>query len=195
MCATGAAPVNNIPMTSSSALASVVVVLLLAQGAMIPASFTTKARFSTGPTVLSLSTAVATIEPRPGAPAYRWLRVYFYAFPLTPADVARAVRGSIAPLEQRWMSKAAKPAEYNVSHAVLQFGVDKDGTVWQIDLSVPGHSCTIAASDQEAKAVLQEYRFDGTRLRLKSKGTHTCEKFGWDVDLTLPVFTAAAPGR
>jgi hypothetical protein len=164
--------------------------------AVTPASFTTKARFSSGATSLSLPTAVATIEPRLGAPGYRWLRVRFYAFPLTPADVEAVTKGNVEPLEQRWKSKlAGKPAEYNVSNAVLQFGVDKDGKVWQVDLSVPGHTCTIAASDQEATALLQDFRFDGTRLRLKTKGKHSCERLAWDVDLTLPIFATGSPAR
>jgi hypothetical protein len=161
--------------------------------AVTPASFTTNARFSSGATSLSLSTAVATIEPRLGAPGYRWLRVRFYAFPLTPADVAAVTKGNVEPLEQRWKSKTGP--EYNVSHAVLQFGVDKDGKVWQVDLSIPGQTCTIAASDVEAKALLQDYRFDGTRLRLKTKGKHPCERLAWDVDLTLPVFATGSPPR
>ena len=162
-----------------------------------PATFRTTARFAVDRTVLALSSAVATIEPRLNAPGYRWLRVYFYAFPLTPADVAEATRGSVASLERRWQSKADHPAEYNVSNAVLQFGVDKDGRVWQVDLSIPGHGCTIAGSDREARAALQDYQFDGRRLRLKAKGSHVCDinargvanpTFTWDVDLSLPVF-------
>ena len=65
--------------------------------AVTPASFTTKARFSSGATSLSLPTAVATIEPRLGAPGNRWLRVRFYAFPLTPADVAAVTKGNVEP--------------------------------------------------------------------------------------------------
>jgi hypothetical protein len=184
-------------MAPTAALVFVIVLALQ----LTPGSFRTKAQVSTGPTVLNLTSAVATIEPRLGAPGYRWLRVRFYAFPLTPADVEAAVKGNIDPLERRWKSTAGNPAQYNVSNAVLQFGVDKDGKVWQIDLSVPGHACTIASSDQEAKALLQDYQFDGTRLRLKTKGSHPCERLAWDVDLTLPVFasvrqpTAAVRGR
>jgi hypothetical protein len=177
----------------ATATATVLLVTLL-QAAVTPASFTTKARFSSGATSLSLSTAVATIEPRLAAPGYRWLRVHFYAFPLTPADVAAVTKGNIEPLDRRWKSNAGNPAKYNVSNAVLQFGVDKDGKVWQIDLSVPGHTCTIAASDKEAKALLQDYRFDGTRLRLKTAGAHACERLAWDVDLTVPVFATGSPG-
>jgi hypothetical protein len=158
-----------------------------------PASFTTRARVSVDRTVLALVSAVATVEPR--APGYRWLRVHFYAYPLTAADATAAMKGNIDALERRWKDMAATPAQYNVSHAVLQLGIDKDAKVWQVDLSVPGYACTIAASDREANVVLQEYQFDGARLRLKSKGTHPCEKFGWDIDVSIPVFATGAQGR
>ena len=90
-----------------------------------------------------------------GAQGYRWLRVHFYSYPLTPSDAAAAMKGNIESLEHRWKAMAGTPAEYNVSNAVLQLGVDKDGKVWQVDLSVPGHACTVAASDKEAHAMLQ----------------------------------------
>jgi hypothetical protein len=131
---------------------------------------------------------VATIEPRLGAPGYRWLRVHFYAYPLTTTDVLAVTNGNIESLERRWKAMAGTPAKYNVSHALLQLGVDKDGKVWQVDLAVPGFACTIAGSDREANVLLQEYRFDGSRLKLRAKGTHSCEKFGWDIDVTTPVF-------
>lgn len=74
--------------------------------------------------------------------------------------------------------------------------VDKNRTVWQIDLSLPGHTCTIAASDRDARNALQEFQFDGSRLRLKGKGSHDCDmtspgnprqRFEWDIDFETSV--------
>jgi hypothetical protein len=164
------------------------------------AAFTTNAKFSIDRTTLALSSVVATIEPRPNAPDSRWLLVHFYAFSLTPEDIASARRGNVEPLDARWKSLADKPAQYNVSSALLQLSVGRDASVWQIDLAVPGHTCTIAPSDRQAKAMLQDYRFDGTRLRLKTRGNYLCHmnmvgepdpRFGWDVDVDVPVFAAA----
>jgi hypothetical protein len=186
----------------SRTTASAFLILLAFQ--LTPASFKTMARVTVDRTVLSLVSGVATIEPRVGAPGYRWLRVHFYSYPLTPADAAAAAKGNIDALEGRWRAMSGTPGEYNVSHAVLQLGVDKDGKVWQVDLSVPGHACTVAATDKEAGAMLQEYQFDGTRLRLRAKGSFTCQmnspgvpnpRFGWDVDLAVPVFALGGPGR
>jgi hypothetical protein len=80
--------------------------------------------------------------------------------------------------------------------AVLQLTVDQEGTVWQVDLSLPGHTCTIAASDVEARDVLQMFQFDGQRVRLRGQGSHVCDMrslrianqtFEWDVDLDVLV--------
>jgi len=163
------------------------------------ASFTTKARFSIDRTILKLPSVVATIEPRPNAPGSRWLLVHFYAFPLTPEDIAIAKTGNVDPLDKRWKSLADHPSQYNVSSALLQLSIDKDANVSQIDLAVPGHTCTIAPSDKQAKAMLQDYHFDGQRLRLKARGNYLCHMnvvnepdpvFGWDVDVDLPVFAS-----
>ena len=74
--------------------------------------------------------------------------------------------------------------------------MDSDSNVWQVDLALPGHTCTVAESEREAKSALPEFRFDGERLRLRGKGSHVCDMkslgipnqtFGWDVDLDIPV--------
>jgi hypothetical protein len=150
--------------------ALVLAMLLAAQSEAAPATVATRAHVSAGGEAATLSSAAATIEPRLGAPGYRWLRVYFWKGPAGTA-----------------------PAGYRKWDAVLQLGIDKDATAWQVDLAVPGHTCTIAGSDREAKAMLQEYRFDGTHLRLKAKGSHSCEQFSWDIDLSIPVI--APKGR
>ncbi len=93
---------------------------------------------------MSLSGAVATIEARPNTPGYSWVRINFYSFPLTAEDVVGAVNGDIESLDRKWNKKASNPQDYNNSHAVLQLSVDRDLKVWQVDMSVPGHTCTIA---------------------------------------------------
>ena len=139
------------------------------------------ARFSVdGVTSVPLATR-ATVQPRNGAPTYSWLRVYFYS---SGAAAARA--------------EASTPRDLTKTNwsAVLQLTVDKGGTVWQVDLSLPGHTCTIAASDGEARSALQIFQFDGTRVRLRSHGSHICDlrtlrianqTFEWDVDVDVPV--------
>jgi len=68
--------------------------------------------------------------------------------------------------------------------------------VWQVDLSLPGHTCTIAESDREARGALQMFQFDGRRVRLRGRGTHACDMrslripnqtFEWDIDVDVPV--------
>jgi hypothetical protein len=129
------------------------------------------------------STVVATIEPRLGAPGYRWLRVYFYSS-LTAAERAQAERGGSEAFRTHWA-------------AVLQFSLDQQSTIWQVDLAVPGHTCTIAESNVAAKKAVQAFRLDDGRLSLTAKGLNVCDMkslgipnqtFEWDVNITTPVF-------
>jgi hypothetical protein len=162
-----------------------------------PNSFHTNSNFSVNDNAMSLSNAVATIEPRLGAPGYSWLRIYFYSFPVVADDMAGILKGDTGSMDKKWNQKASNPKDYNNSRAVIQLSVDKDSKVWQVDMSIPGYSCTIAPFDQDVKNFLQEYQFDGKKLRLKSKGSYTCDmkfmgkanpKFSWDIDLNTTVF-------
>jgi hypothetical protein len=129
------------------------------------------------------SATLATLQARNGAPNDSWIRIYFYAS-AKAADRANA--------------SSARDLTRSKWSAVLQLTVDTEGTVWQVDLSLPGHTCTIAASDGEARDVLQIFQFDGKRVRLRGRGSHVCDlrslkvadqTFEWDVDLGVPVAT------
>jgi hypothetical protein len=162
-----------------------------------PNSFLTRASFSVDNNAMSLSTAVATIEPRLGAPGYSWLRISFYSFPVTADDIAGVIKGDTSSMDKKWNQKASNPKDYNSSYAVIQLSVDKNSKVWQVDMSVPGHACTVAPFEPNVKTFLQDYQFDGKNLRLKSKGSYVCDMkfmgnanqtFSWDIDLNTPVF-------
>jgi len=161
-----------------------------------PSSNQKNANFSVDNNSLSLTTAVATIEPRQGAPGYSWLRISFYSFPLTAEDIAALIKGDTASMDRKWSKKADNPNDYNNSYAVIRLSVDKNAKVWQVDMYVPGYTCTIAPFEPDVKSFLQDYQFDGKRLRLKSKGSYMCDmkflgipdqKFGWDFELNTIV--------
>jgi hypothetical protein len=173
---------------------------MAAPAALDPASFTTVASFAVDDSQFSLKSAVATIEPRPGAPGYSWVRIYFYPFAFAAEDIATANLGDLRPIEAKRTRLSANTPDYNRSNAVIQLNIDKEFKVWQIDMSVPGHGCTIAPFEPDVKAALQTYQFDGHRLQLQSRGGFMCDmkfmgladkKFGWDIDLDLPVFEKA----
>src|SRR5262249_15143195 len=153
------------------------IVMLVASGSG------SKTRFSVDGMTSTPSTTVATIQPRTGSPGYSWLRIYFYPSALGSDDNAAATKGRVGSIKEKWS-------------AVLQLTVDSASKVWQVDLALPGHTCTVAESDLEAKNALPEFRFDGDRLRLRGKGSHVCDMkslgipnqtLGWDVDLDIPV--------
>jgi hypothetical protein len=160
--------------------------------------FATNARFSVDTTALSLSSVVATIEPRLNAPGYSWVRIHFYSFPPAPDDMTTIEMGDLSSMERKRNKLADRhDNSYNVSHAVLQLSVDKDFRVWQADMSIPGHACTIAPFEKDIKTFLQSYHFDGKTLTLKSKGSYTCDlkfmnipdqTFTWDIDLNIPSY-------
>jgi hypothetical protein len=131
-------------------------------------------------------TAVATVQPRNGAPGLSWLRIYFYPSPLNASDASDAAAGRVDSIKAKW-------------NAVVQLTMGRDGKIWQADLSLPGHTCTIAESDRDANKALQEFQFDGTHLRLKATGSHVCDMkfmgipnqtFTWAVDLRSTVVVA-----
>jgi hypothetical protein len=159
-------------------------------------SFHTDAKFSVNDVAMSLSTAIATIEPRRGAPGYSWLRITFYSFPPAADDLAAVLKGDTNSMDTKWNKKASNPKDYNTSRAVIQLSVDQSSKVWQVDMSIPGYGCTIAPFETDVKAFLQDYQFDGKKLRLKSKGSYVCDikfmgspnsKFAWDIDLNAAV--------
>jgi hypothetical protein len=171
------------------------------QGNPDPSAFQTHAVFSIDNDAMSLTSVAATIEARRKVPGYSWLRINFYSFPFTAPDIAAAANGHLESMDRKWKNKAGDPKDYNHSNAVVQLSVDTDLRVWQVDMAVPGHSCTIASSEGDVKRVLQDYRFDGKRLRLKSKGSFVCDmkslgipnhRFGWGLDLDVPVFQKAS---
>jgi hypothetical protein len=165
--------------------------------ALSPSSFHAKAKLSVGDRTLSLTNGVAILQPRLGAPGYSWLRIYLYSFPFTAEDISGAKHGDVKSMERKWSKKASNPDDYNNSHGVIQLGVDKNHKVWQVDMSVPGYTCTIAPFPKDVEAFLQSYRFDGGNLKLTSKGSYVCgtvvsnvpkQTLGWDIKIDLPVF-------
>lgn len=78
--------------------------------------------------------------------------------------------------------------------AYLILFIDKSNQIWQVNLTVvlPGKTVaqTIAWRPEELKRFASNYSFDGSRLKLKSKGSYpeqTPATLTWEVNLDLPV--------
>ena len=84
------------------------------------------------------------------------------------------------------------------SYAAFVLYMGKDNKIWQANLSfvAPGVTVarTVAWKPEELQKYFSDFRFDGKRLVLKSKGSYSESEKGqeklrlsWDVDLNLPV--------
>ena len=111
------------------------------------------------------------------------LEIQFFTKPIT--DAARA---DILEHGARELRRS--------DHAALVLFLDKNRQVWQVNLSyvVPGTTVarTVAWKPEDLRQ-FSNYKFDGKRLLLKSKGLYNESgeeqlRLSWDVDLNLPVF-------
>jgi len=112
------------------------------------------------------------------------LEIQFFTKPLTEAGKADILKNA---------AKELKKSDY----AALVLFLDKKNKVWQANLSyvIPGTTVgrTVAWKPEELKKYFLDYKFDGKRLVLKSKGSYSESgkeemKLSWNVDLDLPVF-------
>src|ERR1700692_3182907 len=94
---------------------------------------------------MSLSPATPTSEPRLGAPGYSWLRISFYSFPVAADDIAGILKGDTSSMDKKRNKMAGNLKDYNNSYAFIQLSVDQNLKVWQVDMSVPGHGCSVPA--------------------------------------------------
>jgi hypothetical protein len=133
-------------------------------------------------------TVVATVEPRAGAPASSWIRLYFYSADLTATQRQMAAIGRDPALLRKW-------------EAILQITVDPNGTVAAMDLALPGRPCAVVQTTQDVQRAVQQFSFDGKRLRLKTKAFSICDvkvegvpsqRFEWDLTLDTPVVARAS---
>jgi len=107
-----------------------------------------------------------------------------------PKPITEKVRADILENDAKELKKA--------SYAAFVLYIGKDNKIWQTNLSyvVAGATVarTVAWKPEELQKYFSDYRFDGKRLVLKSKGRysepekgHEKLRLSWDVDLNLPV--------
>jgi hypothetical protein len=107
-----------------------------------------------------------------------------------PPPVTDKVKAEILENDARALRKT--------NYAALVLYMGKDHKIWQANLSyvVPGATVarTVAWKPEELEKYFSDYKFDGKRLMLKSKGNYSESEKGheklrlsWEVDLNLPV--------
>ena len=146
------------------------------------------ARFAVDDLTRVTPSVVATVEPRADAPGSSWIRMYFYSVELTPIELYRAATGRDRDLLRNW-------------ETILQITVDPNGAVSAMDLALPGRPCAVAQTSQDSARAVQQFEFDGARLRMKSKAFSICDlkvegvpsqRFEWDLTLDTPVVARAS---
>ena len=112
------------------------------------------------------------------------LEIQFFTKPITDAARADILENNARELRRS-------------DHAALVLFLDKNYQVLQANLSyvVPGTTVarTVAWKPEDLRRQFSNYKFDGKRLLLKSKGLYNESgeermKLSWEVDLNLPVF-------
>ena len=150
--------------------------------------FKTKAEFAIDNESKLLSSAIASIQQHPmHGPNYSWLTISFYPFNLTADEIKGAENGNWDLIKKRMYEE-----DYN-SHAKVILTTDKDNNVLQIDISMPGSSCTIASSEYDINSFLEKYTYSDEKLTMKSSGSYECgapvnKTFTWEFDIDIPVF-------
>lgn len=151
--------------------------------ASLETSSAQSARFAVDDLTRVTPSVVATVEPRADAPGSSWIRMYFYSLELTPIERYLAATGRDPDLLRNW-------------ETILQITVDPNGAVSAMDMALPGRPCAVAQTSQDAARAVQHFKFDGARLRLKSKAFSICDlkvegvpsqRFEWDLTLDTPV--------
>jgi len=114
------------------------------------------------------------------------LEIQFFTKPLTEAARTDLLENGAKELRKS-------------NYAALVLFLNKENKVWQANLSyvIPGTTVarTVAWKPEELEKYFSNYKFDGKRLMLKSKGTYSDSdseeermKLSWSVDFNLPVF-------
>ncbi len=153
-----------------------------------PRLFDTVAKFSIDEDVKMLSSVIATIEEHPAhGPEHLWLQINYYSFALTAEEVEEAASGNFDLITNRRYEE-----DYD-SQAIILISMTRDYKVWQIDISMPGVTCTIAWLDEDVKSFLQTFQYEDDNLMLKAEGSYTCgtpvnKTLSWLTDIEIPVF-------
>jgi hypothetical protein len=153
---------------------------------------------------LSLSSVVATTTPADSGPNDSLVEITFYSFAFTQGDMAIARKGDTQPLFKKSDAIQNKNAKSGKSYngggwAIVQLTLDEHRQIREIRMTVPGYS--VLLTGREFQIFLAEYKFDGKKLRLHSKGSNRVDNMPvgvasftirWDMNLAIPVFAKRA---
>ena len=124
---------------------------------------------------------------------YQWVILNFYAFSLSPENIKSASSGDLAPLEKRRYE--GDTTFYNNSNAKIILTVDTESRhITQVDMAVPGYTCTVAWRPQELERFEQDFIYAANHIKLKNTNAYSCDMgqkkvlYKWDINVDLPIF-------
>jgi hypothetical protein len=115
------------------------------------------------------------------------LKVQFFTQPIVEETRAKLLKGDHSEIRRG-------------GYATLVLFIDERKQIWQANLTyvIPGATVvrTVASNREGLTKYFSDYRFDNSRLRLKSKGSYNTAPdskeeiltLSWDTDLDIPVF-------
>lgn len=151
----------------------------------------TTANFSVDSSQKPMQSVIALVEDHPiYSNTHQWLTMNFYAFTPNKDELIQATKGDIKPIEKR----VSESDNYNDSNAKLILSIEKaTKQVTQVDLAVPGYTCTVASTADELKKFSEHFILKDDTVTLKNSGSYTCNmgkniQFTWQVDVHTPVY-------
>ena len=165
-----------------------------------PTSFETKATISRNDDLKFFVSAISAIEKHPlYSPEWSRLVIRFYPFELDGDDIKNITLDKLELIRKKryiyteYNTELVNSTIYN-NYAELYLNIDRQFKVGQIDISVPGYSCTVAYTQKDIDDFLQEFKLDVDTVNLSSKGSAVCPRnfknisFSWDIELNGLVF-------
>jgi hypothetical protein len=80
------------------------------------------------------------------------MEINFYSFSFTRQDVAAARSGNTELLDKKWKAMD-DPQAFNQGWASIQLALDANSQIQQVNMLVPGYSCTVAFIEPDLRTL------------------------------------------
>lgn len=133
---------------------------------------------------------IATSEKHPAddGSGYKMIFLHFYPFELSEEELAAIQKDGTDALKDKIYSDMKN---YYSKTATFYMTVNSDGKIQQMDISVPGTTCTVAWREDDLNKYIQDSSVTQTHISLKTSGEYECDSvhktFKWNLDIDAPL--------